>query len=188
MTDHTTVPDEAVEAVQVAFPGMSGNMVRGILAAALPLLTDAARAEVERLRRWKAEAVEVMSGLQEVGKALGVGLGKRITARETVDKALDLRNERDEARAQVASVLALADEFGEDAEAKYEDAYEEGRRDYADLAEQRLRAAVTPEGVAAHEARIKAQALREAANELAALWPMGARLLTERAKDVERRA
>ena len=51
--------------------------------------------EVAHLRRWKAEALPVMSGLQELGRALGVGLGKSITARESVDLALDLRNDRD---------------------------------------------------------------------------------------------
>lgn len=62
--------------------------------------------EVEVLRHWKAEALEVISGLQEVGKALGVGLGERITARATVDRALDLRNERDAAVAEAEELRA----------------------------------------------------------------------------------
>ena len=53
---------------------------------------DALVAEVHSLRRWKAEALPVMDGLQELGGALGLPLGTRITGREAVDAALDLRN------------------------------------------------------------------------------------------------
>lgn len=35
--------------------------------------------EVERLTRWKSEALPVLDGLQELGKALGLPLGERIT-------------------------------------------------------------------------------------------------------------
>lgn len=49
------------------------------------------RAEVEQLRRWKAEASEVTLGLQDVGKALGVGLGEQITGRSGVEAAKQLR-------------------------------------------------------------------------------------------------
>lgn len=59
--------------------------------------------ELRNLRRWKAEAMPVLQGLQDVGHALGVPLGTRITAKATVDKALDLRNERDAAVAQHAA-------------------------------------------------------------------------------------
>lgn len=65
---------------------------------------DAARAERDRLARWKAEALPVMSGLQELGHALGIPLGGQITARGSVDLALDLRAERDAARAEVAAL------------------------------------------------------------------------------------
>ena len=41
-------------------------------------------AEVERLRRWKAEALPVMDGLQELGEALDLPLGTRITGAEAV--------------------------------------------------------------------------------------------------------
>lgn len=50
-------------------------------------------AEVRRLRRWKDEALPVMEGLQELGGALGLPLGTRITGRQAVDAALDLRSE-----------------------------------------------------------------------------------------------
>lgn len=52
----------------------------------------AAEAEAERLRRWKDEALPVLDGLQELGGALGLPLGSRITGRQAVDAALDLRN------------------------------------------------------------------------------------------------
>lgn len=51
------------------------------------------RAERDRLAKWKQEALEVISGLQEVGKALGIRPGVQITGREAVDAALDLRNQ-----------------------------------------------------------------------------------------------
>lgn len=57
--------------------------------------------ELAELRRWKSEAIEVIGGLQDLGRALGIGLGQNITGRSAVDAALDLRNERDAAREQV---------------------------------------------------------------------------------------
>lgn len=44
-------------------------------AADVPWLVD----QVESLERWKAEALEVISGLQELGRALGLPLGVQIT-------------------------------------------------------------------------------------------------------------
>lgn len=77
--------------------------------------------ELERLRKWKAEALEVMRGLEDVGHALGVELGERITGRTTVDRALDLRNERDRAVATVAAVRALAESWKYDGRYGYDD-------------------------------------------------------------------
>lgn len=91
----------------------------------VPWLVD----QVERLERWKFEACEVMSGLRELGKALGLGLGVQITGpaalaeveRLTTELAevkrtytpcdLDLLTERDALAAQVARVEALAEWF-----------------------------------------------------------------------------
>ena len=85
--------------------------------------------QVERLEHWKAEALEVMSGLRELGKALGLGLGVQITgpaalaevARLTAELAevkrtytpcdLDLLTERDALAATVARVESLAEEW-----------------------------------------------------------------------------
>jgi hypothetical protein len=51
--------------------------------------------DVERLERWKAEATEVMSGLRELGKALGLGLGVQITGPAALAEVARLTAERD---------------------------------------------------------------------------------------------
>ena len=61
-------------------------------------------AEVERLERWKFEACEVMSGLRELGKALGLGLGVQITGPAALAEVERLPAERDALAAQVARV------------------------------------------------------------------------------------
>ena len=48
-------------------------------------------AEIERLNRWQAEALPVMDGLQELGSALGLPLGERITGPAAVDAVEKLR-------------------------------------------------------------------------------------------------
>lgn len=110
----------------------------------LPALLDAAR-ERDRLARWKAEALPVMAGVQELGRALGVDLGEIITARESVDLALDLRNERDAARAEVAAlrerVEALADSIHGDAGWEHDGGCE-GEPDCLACIEAELRAAL----------------------------------------------
>ena len=92
--------------------------------------------ERDELRRWKTEALPVLDGLQELGKALGLPLGSRIAGQEAlaaverltrerdddrrvadiaVDQKRRLLRERDEARAEVerlrAGIEALADEW-----------------------------------------------------------------------------
>lgn len=47
--------------------------------------------ERDRLQRWKDEALPVMAGLQELGKALGLPPGQLITGQEAADAALALR-------------------------------------------------------------------------------------------------
>jgi hypothetical protein len=54
-------------------------------------LYDQVAAERDRLLAWKQEAMEVMSGLEELGRALGIPLGVSVTARAVVDAALSLR-------------------------------------------------------------------------------------------------
>lgn len=77
---------------------------------------DAAEAEAERLGHWKAEALPVMAGLQDLGAALGVGLGQRITGEAAAERAHALvaqverlTAERDAARAEVARLRAEAE-------------------------------------------------------------------------------
>ena len=65
--------------------------------------------EVERLERWKAEALEVISGLQELGKALGLRPGVQITGPAALAEVARLTAERDALAAKVARVEALAD-------------------------------------------------------------------------------
>ena len=71
----------------------------------VPWLVD----QVESLERWKFEACEVMSGLRELGKALGLGLGVQITGPAALAEVERLTAERDALAAQVARVEALAD-------------------------------------------------------------------------------
>ena len=66
--------------------------------------------ELQRLRRWKAEATPVILGLQDLGRALDVPLGRSITAEIALQRAEQLRTERDDALAALRRVQALADE------------------------------------------------------------------------------
>ena len=50
--------------------------------------------QVESLERWKFEACEVMSGLRELGKALGLGLGVQITGPAALAEVARLTAER----------------------------------------------------------------------------------------------
>ena len=68
-------------------------------------------AEVERLERWKFEATEVMSGLRELGKALGLGLGVQITGPAALAEVERLTAERDALAAQVARVEEVLDHW-----------------------------------------------------------------------------
>ena len=54
--------------------------------------------ERDELRRWKAEALPVLDGLQELGKALGLPLGSRITGTEALAAVERLTRERDDDR------------------------------------------------------------------------------------------
>jgi hypothetical protein len=71
----------------------------------LAMKVPALVAEVRQLRQWKAEALPVMDGLQKLGGALGLPLGSRITGREAVDAALDLRNKVEAVRRLADSML-----------------------------------------------------------------------------------
>lgn len=63
--------------------------------------------EVEQLRRWKAEASEVILGLQDLGRALGIPLGERITGPVATEAAKRLTARADGAEATLAAVRAL---------------------------------------------------------------------------------
>ena len=66
-------------------------------------------AEVDRLTRWKAEALPVMTGLQELGKVLGLTLGESITGPSAVDAAHALRVRAEAAEQAVERVRELAE-------------------------------------------------------------------------------
>lgn len=53
-------------------------------------------AEVEQLTRWKTEALPVMDGLQELGRALGLPLGTRITGPDALAEVRRLRDLTDQ--------------------------------------------------------------------------------------------
>ena len=63
--------------------------------------------DVEHLRRWKEEATEVLTGLQALGKALGMPPGTRITGTLAAETAERLKAERDEAHAALDRVRSL---------------------------------------------------------------------------------
>ena len=73
----------------------------------VPWLVD----QVERLERWKFEACEVMSGLRELGKALGLRPGVQITGPAALAEVARLTAERDALAAQVARVESLAEDW-----------------------------------------------------------------------------
>lgn len=64
--------------------------------------------EVKRLTRWKSEALPVMDGLQELGTALGLPLGERITGPAAVAAAERLAARAERAEAELASIRAAA--------------------------------------------------------------------------------
>ncbi len=67
----------------------------------VPWLVD----QVESLERWKFEACEVMSGLRELGRALGLGLGVQITGPAALAEVQRLTAERDAAIERLERVI-----------------------------------------------------------------------------------
>lgn len=66
-------------------------------------------AELDRLRAWKAEALPVISGLQELGRALEVPPGVQITGPVALEAANSLRAEVEAGRRLRAGVETVAD-------------------------------------------------------------------------------
>lgn len=74
---------------------------------------------VGELQQWKSEAADVMIGLQDLGKALDVPFGKRITGEAGVEAATKLREraeaaeaERDRLQAAVERVTEMCRDTG----------------------------------------------------------------------------
>ena len=70
----------------------------------------AAEAEVERLARWKSDALPVMDGLQELGRSLGLILGDSITGTKAHAAAEALKSRAESAEATIARVRELCDQ------------------------------------------------------------------------------
>ena len=79
---------------------------------AISLIADlnAARDEVARLQRWKDEALPVIFGLQDLGRALDIGLGRSITGPDALEAANRLQGDLAAARDTLARVRAVARE------------------------------------------------------------------------------
>ncbi len=63
--------------------------------------------EVERLTRWKAEALPVIGGLQELGSALGLPLGERITGPAALEAVERLTARATKAETEVERLRGL---------------------------------------------------------------------------------
>lgn len=83
--------------------------------------------ERDRLQRWKDEALPVLEGLQELGKALDLPLGERITGPAALDAVNDLIADRDSWRDQASDRLRDWDDLRQ----RVEDALAEPRNVYA---------------------------------------------------------
>lgn len=67
-----------------------------------------AEAAVAKLQRWKEEALPVMDGLQDLGVALRLPLGERITGTRAHDEAVALRGSLEEAMSALERVRTYA--------------------------------------------------------------------------------
>lgn len=62
-------------------------------------------AEVDRLRRWQAEALPVSEGLQELGQALGLRLGDSITGTAALAAVNKLKAENKHLQGELRAAL-----------------------------------------------------------------------------------
>lgn len=69
--------------------------------------------ERDQLRRWRAEAMPVLAGLQHLGRALGLPLGEVITGPRAAAVATTLRAELDAAQASAEDAKARAARFAQ---------------------------------------------------------------------------
>lgn len=67
-------------------------------------------AEVECLASWKAEALPVMEGLQELGRALGIRLGERIIGPAALDAVQRLREQNTRYATRLATYREMMQE------------------------------------------------------------------------------
>lgn len=76
------------------------------IAAANPTAILALIERVRSAENWKKEALPVLQGLQELGRALGIRLGASITGEEAAKAAAELRERAERAEAALAAARA----------------------------------------------------------------------------------
>lgn len=103
MSDHLTY--EQLELIQVRLTRADEGDPRAFLACAYADISDLL-AEVWRLRRWKAEALPILDGLQDLGRALDLPIGQRITGPAALKAVERLQAQRREALALANAEVA----------------------------------------------------------------------------------
>lgn len=68
--------------------------------------------ERDQLRKWVAEVMPILDGLQEMGHALGLPLGEQITGPLALDAVKALKAERDELQARIDQVREIHKDAG----------------------------------------------------------------------------
>lgn len=97
MSDRLT--DEDLDAMRARGDSLVAPGSAELPDAALAVLADhdILIAEVRRLRQWKADALPVLDGLRELGRALDLPIGQRITGPAALKAVERLREQRREA-------------------------------------------------------------------------------------------
>jgi predicted transcriptional regulator len=90
--------------------------------------------ELARLRQWKAEATEVILGLQDVGKALKIRPGERITGTVAAETARRLTTRAESAEARVRELEAALQQSRDDHQGAVEKLRDEVERLLGELA------------------------------------------------------
>lgn len=97
--DKTDEPGDVADNVQ--------HLADAEFIAAAPTLVDRLLTQADRLQSWKDDALPVIFGLQDLGRALDIPLGHSITGPIAVERAQALLAERDAALALLQQVREL---------------------------------------------------------------------------------
>lgn len=90
---------------------------------------ESLRNEIARLVRWKAEALPIIAGLQELGRVMGLPVGVLVTGEMAKKKAIELVAANATLPRRMASRIEEAASVGREPATKYGEAYGEGYRD-----------------------------------------------------------